>query len=128
MKKIQDAAPMHNEQFLAFQSFEATIPVKLVAQWHAVVELWEKGPTAPNPFKVEKRHKPLVFPLFPPADMAFKVVSEQLVQLQLTQEAEAEDQELDVNVEGLAVDDHPSVVVLNGLHIEDIQCVCFHFN
>jgi hypothetical protein len=54
MKKIQDVAPMWNEKILEFQGFEATIPVELVAQWCAAVELWEKDSTAPNPFKAEK--------------------------------------------------------------------------
>ena len=57
MKKIQDAVPMCNDQILAFQSFEQTIPVELVAQWHTAVELWEKDSNAPNPFKTEKRCK-----------------------------------------------------------------------
>ena len=46
---------MRNDQILAFQSFEATIPTELVAQWLAAVELWEKNPKAPNPFRAEKR-------------------------------------------------------------------------
>ena len=71
MKKIQDAAPMRNEQFLAFQGFEATIPVKLVAQWRAAVELWEQDPTAPNPFKVEKQCKNTLLLYFAHADIAF---------------------------------------------------------
>ena len=54
MKKIQDAAPMRNDQILAFQSFEATVPTELVAEWQAAVELWERDSNAPNPFKVEK--------------------------------------------------------------------------
>ena len=54
MKKIQDAAPMHNDQILAFQ---ATVPAELVAEWQAAVELWERDSNAPNPFKVEKRGK-----------------------------------------------------------------------
>jgi hypothetical protein len=114
---------MWNEQFLAFQGFEATVPVELVAPWHMAVELWEKDSTAPNPFKVEKRHKPFIFPMFSLADVAFKVVLEQLVRLQLTQEVEVEDQELDVDIEGSAAGDHPSVVILNGLQIEDVQYV-----
>jgi hypothetical protein len=66
MKKIQDAAPMRNEKILEFQGFEATIPVELVAQWRATVELWEKDSTAPNPFKAEKRRKPLgIFTVWP---------------------------------------------------------------
>jgi hypothetical protein len=48
---------MRNDQILAFQDFEATIPTELVAQWRAAVELWETDPKAPNPFKVEKRSK-----------------------------------------------------------------------
>ena len=57
MKKIQDAAPMRNEQFLAFQGFEATIPAELVAPWRSAITLWEKDPSAPNPFQAEKRRK-----------------------------------------------------------------------
>ena len=57
MKKIQDAAPMQNDQILAFQDFEVTIPVELVVQWLAAVELWESDSNAPNPFKAEKRCK-----------------------------------------------------------------------
>jgi len=57
MKKIQDVVPMRNDQILAFQSFEATIPLELVAKWRAAVELWESDSNAPNPFKVEKRRK-----------------------------------------------------------------------
>ena len=33
MKKIQDAVLMHNNQILAFQSFEATVLIELVAEW-----------------------------------------------------------------------------------------------
>jgi len=54
-----------------------------------------------------------------------KVVSEHLVQLQLAQEVEQGEQELNVGIEGLSVDDHPSVVILNGLRLEDDQYVCF---
>lgn len=57
MKRIRDAVPMRNDQILAFQSFQATIPAELVAQWSAAVELWEKDSNAPNPFKAEKRCK-----------------------------------------------------------------------
>ena len=57
MKKIQDAAPMHNKQILVFQSFEATIPAEMVAEWRAAVELWERDSNAPNPFKAEKQRK-----------------------------------------------------------------------
>ena len=71
MKKIQDAAPMRNDQIIAFQSFEATIPVKLVSQWHTAVELWEKDSNAPNPFKAEKRCKKERFVLIPHDDVAF---------------------------------------------------------
>ena len=48
---------MRNDQILAFQSFEATVPAELVAEWRAAVELWERDSNAPNPFKVEKRGK-----------------------------------------------------------------------
>ena len=51
------------------------------------------------------------------------MVSEQLVRLKIAQEVEEEHQELDVGIEGSSVDDHPSVVILNGLRIEDAQCV-----
>lgn len=70
MKKIQDAVPMRNDQILAFQSFQATIPVELVAQWSAAVELWENDSNAPNPFKAEKRCKEKFFLLLPYDDVA----------------------------------------------------------
>ena len=54
------------------------------------------------------------------------MVSEQLVRLKLAQEAEEEEPELDADMEGSSMDDHPSVVILNGLRLEDDQCVyCF---
>ena len=53
------------------------------------------------------------------------VVSEQLVRLKLAQEAEEEEQELDAGLEGSSIDDHPSVVILNGLRLEDDQCIYF---
>ena len=52
------------------------------------------------------------------------VVSEQLVRLQLAQEVDEGDDELGVVIEGFLAGDHPSVVILNGLGIEDAQCVC----
>ena len=52
------------------------------------------------------------------------VVSEQMVWLQLAQEVNKEADELDVGIERSLADDHPSVVVLNGLQLEDAQCVC----
>jgi len=52
------------------------------------------------------------------------VVSEQLVRLQLAQEVDEGEDELDAGIEGSLAGDHPSVVILNGLGIEDTQCVC----
>jgi len=52
------------------------------------------------------------------------VVSEHLARLKLAQEAEEEEQELDAGMEG-SIDDHPSVVILNGLRLEDDQYVYF---
>jgi hypothetical protein len=57
-----------------------------------------------------------------------KVVSEQLVRLQLAQEIEEGEHEVNAAMEGPSVDDHPSVVILNGLRLEDDQCVCFHID
>jgi hypothetical protein len=123
LKKIQDAAPTRNEQILAFQGFEATISGELVAQWRVVVELWEQDPTAPNPFKVEKRCKNATISSLLMLTWHSIVVSEQMVRLQLAQEVDKEADELDVGVERSLADDHPSVVILNGLRIEDAQCV-----
>jgi hypothetical protein len=64
MKKIREAAPMRNDQMLAFKSFEETIPVELVVEWRTAVELWEKDSNAPNPFKTEKRCKHNLFRRF----------------------------------------------------------------
>ena len=49
------------------------------------------------------------------------VVSEHLVWLKLVQEAEEEEQEVNAAVEASSDDEHPSVVILNGLHLEDDQ-------
>jgi hypothetical protein len=51
------------------------------------------------------------------------VVSEQIVRLQLAQEVEA-GEGLDVGIDGSLTDDHLSVMILNGLQIEDDQYVC----
>lgn len=51
------------------------------------------------------------------------VVSEQLVRLQLAQEVEEGEQDYVADLEESQADDHPSVVVLNGLRLEDDQCV-----
>ena len=56
------------------------------------------------------------------------MVSEQLIRLQLAQEVDEGADELDVGIEGLPAGDHPSVVILNGLHIEDAQCVCLQLD
>ena len=88
-EKIWDVVPMHNNQILAFQSFQATIPVELVAQWSAAVELWEKDSNTPNPFKVEKRYKEKCFQLLPHDDVASTVSnSEHLVWMKLMEEVE----------------------------------------
>ena len=50
------------------------------------------------------------------------MVSEQLVRIQLAQEVE-EQEGLDTGADGSSADDHPSVVILNGLQIEDDQYV-----
>jgi hypothetical protein len=72
MKKIRDVVPMHNDQLLAFWSFEVTILADVVAKWRATVELWERDANAPNPFKAEKWYKDNLFPLFlHDDDMAF---------------------------------------------------------
>ena len=47
-----------------------------------------------------------------------------MVRLQLAQEVDKEADELDVGIERSLADDHPSVVVLNGLQLEDAQCIC----
>lgn len=51
------------------------------------------------------------------------VVSEQLVRLQLAQEVEEGEQDYVADLEESQADDHPSVVILNGLRLEDDQCV-----
>jgi len=51
------------------------------------------------------------------------VVSEQLVRLKLAQEVEEEEQDYNADVEGSLGDDHPSVVILNGLRLEEDQYV-----
>jgi hypothetical protein len=56
------------------------------------------------------------------------VVSEQLVRLQLAQEVDEGENVLDAGIDGLSTDDHPTVVILNGLQIEDVQCVCLKLN
>jgi hypothetical protein len=56
------------------------------------------------------------------------VVSEQLVRLQLAQEVEEGEQDYVAGLEGSPGDDHPSVVVLNGLRLEDDQYVHFHLD
>ena len=116
---------MHNNQFLAFRSFEETIPVKLVAQWHATVELWEKDSNAPNPFKTEKRCKGNFLSVF------FLItchlgISEHLVQMKLAEEVEERD--WDMSIDASSDEDHPSVVILNGLHLEDDQYVSLSLN
>jgi len=50
------------------------------------------------------------------------VVLEQLVHLQLAQEVEQGEQDDTADLEGSLADNHPSVVVLNGLRLEDDQC------
>jgi len=60
---------MRNDQILAFQAFQATVPSELVAQWVAAVELWEKDPKAPNPFRAEKQCKEPVLPWFSCSDV-----------------------------------------------------------
>ena len=49
------------------------------------------------------------------------MVLEHLVRLKLTQEAEEEEQEVNVAVEASSDDEHPSVVILNGLCLKDDQ-------
>jgi hypothetical protein len=56
------------------------------------------------------------------------VVSEQLVRLKLAQEVEEGEQGDNASVEGLPGDDHPSVVILNGLRLEDDQYVYSYIN
>lgn len=56
------------------------------------------------------------------------MVSEQLVRLQLAQEVDEEDQDYVADLEGSPADDHPSVVILNGLRLEDDQFVYFHLH
>ena len=56
------------------------------------------------------------------------VVSEQLVRLKLAQEVEEGEQGDNAGVEGLPGDDHPSVVILNGLRLEDDQYIYSYIN
>jgi len=41
---------------------------------------------------------------------------------------EVEEREWDAGVDASSEDDHPSVVILNGLHLEEDQCVYLPFN
>jgi hypothetical protein len=41
---------------------------------------------------------------------------------------EVEEREWDVGVDASSEDDHPSVVILNGLHLKEDQCVYLPFN
>jgi hypothetical protein len=51
------------------------------------------------------------------------VVSEHLVRLKLAEEVEEEEQDADAGINASSGDDHPSVVILNGLRLEDEQYV-----
>ena len=41
---------------------------------------------------------------------------------------EVEERDWDAGVDASSEDDHPSVVILNGLHLEEDQCVYLPFN
>lgn len=56
------------------------------------------------------------------------MVSEQLVWLKVAQEVEEEAQDYNAGVEESLADDHPSVVILNRLQLEDDQYVHFPLN
>jgi CRISPR/Cas system CMR-associated protein Cmr5 small subunit len=47
----------------------------------------------------------------------FAGVSEYLVWLKLAEEVEEEEQEVNTGINASSGDDHPSVVILNGLHL-----------
>lgn len=54
------------------------------------------------------------------------MISEHLVRMKLAEEVEERDR--DAGEDAWSEEDHPSVVILNGLHLEDEQCVCLPLN
>lgn len=58
----------------------------------------------------------------------FIVVLEQLIQLQLAQQVEEGEEDYITDLEGAVTNDHLSVVILNGLWLEDDQYVSFHLD
>ena len=58
----------------------------------------------------------------------FLVISEHLVQMKLAEEVEEREQEANVGIDASSDEDHPSVVILNGLRLEEDQYVYSFLN
>lgn len=54
LKKIKKAVPERDAQLLAFQEYTSALPKEAVERWRVAVENWERDPTKPNPFYLNR--------------------------------------------------------------------------
>jgi hypothetical protein len=53
LRKVKEAVPARDEHVLAFEEFNAALPVESTKEWAACVEAWERDSKKPNPFYTE---------------------------------------------------------------------------
>jgi hypothetical protein len=63
LRKVKEAVPTRDEHTLAFEEFNAALPVESTMEWTACVEAWERDSTKPNPFHAKLARK--LFVLIP---------------------------------------------------------------
>ncbi|KAG5649941.1 hypothetical protein H0H81_001377 [Sphagnurus paluster] len=111
LNKVKIAAPACRRHSDTLADFEASIPNDTLAKWREQIEEWEREQwkpiqKAPNPFK-----------------SMTKTASERAVQLELAKEVEAQEA---ADASELSQEIHPSVMIANGLVIEDKQWEDFY--
>ncbi len=119
MKKIKKAVPERDAQVLAFQEYTSALPEETTERWRVAVENWERDPTKPNPFYLNRpgmRSSPHV--CFPYLHL-HAVITQAAIKLQIS---EADARELQ---DGKAAALHEKLsaggVVMVGIEIEDHQ-------
>ncbi|KAF8228024.1 hypothetical protein L208DRAFT_270288 [Tricholoma matsutake] len=102
LRKVKEAVPAWDEHLLAFEEFNAALPVVSTKEWTTCIEAWELDNTKPNPFHAK-----------------LATISEHQVQLQLAEEDKAE------LASGRSIVIHnnvmPGMLVTQGIELETQQ-------
>jgi len=126
VRKAEEAISAREEHVMAFMEFNAALPADLTKEWTKQCLDWENDQSKPNPFKASKTSTIFHCRIIPYWILFSSAISDHEVHLQMAWE----DAEVLFKGESVQIHDDvsPSMLIFNGLEIEDLQYVwAIHF-